>query len=132
MSGQDLAEPANLMQDSTFTYSVFEDESAPVLVSASPAPDSIGAARNTPVILEIVDNAAGIEDFRKKSVFLRASGESNSVHGMGLGLSLVKKIIKSINGEIWVEDKVKGNYTKGSRFIILIPEWQEISTFSNL
>ena len=25
-------------------------------------------------------------------------------------------------GEIWVEDKIKGDYTKGSNFIILVPE----------
>jgi signal transduction histidine kinase len=41
---------------------------------------------------------------------------------MGLGLSLVKKIIDSYKGQIWVEDKIKGDFTKGSNFIILIPE----------
>ncbi len=41
---------------------------------------------------------------------------------MGLGLSLVKKIISSYNGEIWMEDRVKGDYTKGNNCLILIPE----------
>ena len=41
---------------------------------------------------------------------------------MGIGLSLVKTIIDSYEGKIWVEDKVKGDYTKGSNFILLIPE----------
>ena len=41
---------------------------------------------------------------------------------MGLGLSLVYKIVHSFNGKIWVEDRVEGDYTKGSKFIILIPE----------
>jgi len=41
---------------------------------------------------------------------------------MGLGLSLVKKIIDSFNGKIWVEDKVKNDYSKGSNFTILLPE----------
>jgi signal transduction histidine kinase len=40
---------------------------------------------------------------------------------MGLGLSLVKKTIDRYNGKIWVEDKVKGDCSKGSNFIILIP-----------
>ena len=41
---------------------------------------------------------------------------------MGLGLSLVKKIIESYHGQIWVEDRFEGDYSKGSNFIVLIPE----------
>lgn len=41
---------------------------------------------------------------------------------MGIGLSLVKKIIKDYNGKIWIDDKVKNDYTKGSNFILMIPE----------
>jgi len=41
---------------------------------------------------------------------------------MGLGLSLVKKILAGINGKIWVENRIKDDYTKGSNFIVLIPE----------
>ena len=40
---------------------------------------------------------------------------------MGLGLSLVKKIIDSYSGKICVKDRIKGDYTKGSNFIVLIP-----------
>lgn len=42
--------------------------------------------------------------------------------GMGFGLSIVKKILKSYNGQIWVENKVEGDYTQGSNFVLLIPE----------
>ena len=44
---------------------------------------------------------------------------------MGIGLSLVKKIMKGFNRKIWVEDKVKGDFSKGSNFILLIPEISE-------
>ena len=41
---------------------------------------------------------------------------------MGIGLSLVKRILDSYKGQIRVEDSFKGDHTKGSNFIIIIPE----------
>jgi signal transduction histidine kinase len=41
----------------------------------------------------------------------------------GFGLNLVIKILESYEGKIWVEDKVIGDHTKGSNFIMLIPEY---------
>ena len=72
--------------------------------------------------MEFIDNGIGINDFRKSLVFQRGYSKGTSVQGMGLGLSLVNKIIETYNGKIWVEDRVKGDHTKGSNFIILIPE----------
>ena len=40
---------------------------------------------------------------------------------MGIGLSLVAKLIELYGGEIWVENRVRGDFKKGSNFIILIP-----------
>ena len=72
--------------------------------------------------MEFKDNGEGIPDLQKKHIFQHEFKEFVSGKGMGLGLSLVKKIIKSYNGNIRVEDKVKGDYTKGSNFILLIPK----------
>ena len=72
--------------------------------------------------MEFTDNGIGIDDSRKEIIFLRGSKEDKDLSGMGLGLSLVSKIIESYKGMIWVEDKIEGDYTKGSNFIILIPE----------
>jgi len=72
--------------------------------------------------MEFLDNGKGVSDTRKENIFYRGYREIKSVHGMGLGLSLAKKIIETCNGEIWVEDRVKGDYSKGSNFVILIPE----------
>jgi signal transduction histidine kinase len=72
--------------------------------------------------LEFIDNGIGIEDIRKKEIFYRASYEKKQIYGIGLGLSLVHKIIETFKGKIWVEDRVKGDFSKGSKFIILIPE----------
>ncbi|MFX1276719.1 MAG: PAS domain S-box protein [Promethearchaeota archaeon] len=72
--------------------------------------------------IEISDNGRGIEDSRKNIVFNRAYNQDKSKIGMGLGLSLVKLIIEKFDGEIWIEDKVPGDYKQGSRFIILLPQ----------
>ena len=70
--------------------------------------------------LEFLDNGLGIQGKMKEIIFLRAEKTNNMLRGMGLGMSLVKKIIGKFDGKIWVEDKVDGDYTKGSNFIVLI------------
>ncbi|TFG27463.1 MAG: HAMP domain-containing histidine kinase [Promethearchaeota archaeon] len=74
------------------------------------------------VKIEFLDNGIGIPDEMKEKVFERAFMREKSVSGMGLGLSLVKKIIDKYKGNIWVEDKVEGEYSKGTNFIIIIPQ----------
>jgi signal transduction histidine kinase len=73
------------------------------------------------VKIEFIDNGIGIEDDRKDIIFQRGYMEGRSIRGMGLGLSLVKRIVESYQGHIWVEDNVLGDYSKGSKFILLIP-----------
>lgn len=72
--------------------------------------------------MEFIDNGRGVPDDMKNKVFQRESDEYKKISEMRLGLSLVLKIIERYNGYIWVEDKVKGDYTKGSNFIVLLPE----------
>lgn len=72
--------------------------------------------------IQFKDNGEGISDKRKQNIFQRQKAVKKGEGGMGLGLSLVKKIIDSYNGKIWVEDRVRGVYRKGSNFIVLIPE----------
>ena len=71
--------------------------------------------------LEFIDNGIGISDQKKKNIFLSNSRKTSSSGGMGLGLSLVKKILHIYKGNIWVENRVMGDYTKGSKFIIEFP-----------
>ncbi len=75
--------------------------------------------------LDFKDNGIGITDDKKNSIFQKGFKKEKKTKGMGIGLSLVSKIIEGYNGKIWVEDKVKGDYTKGSNFIVLIPEFIE-------
>ena len=66
------------------------------------------------VKLEFIDNGIGINDTQKEFVFKKGHKEHKGGRGMGFGLSLVKKIIDSYKGQVWVEDRVKGDYTQGA------------------
>jgi len=71
---------------------------------------------------EFKDNGIGIPDDRKKTLFQELFERDKSKRGMGIGLSLVKKIVDKYEGKIWVEDRIKGNYKEGSNFVVLLKE----------
>ncbi|TXT53612.1 MAG: Signal transduction histidine kinase (modular protein) [Promethearchaeota archaeon] len=72
--------------------------------------------------LQFRDNGIGVSDEKKELIFKTGYESFKGGKGLGLGLSLVKKIIKQFKGKIWVEDRIKNKYQKGSSFIILLPE----------
>ena len=74
------------------------------------------------VKFEFEDSGIGISDTDKGNIFQRVYNIDRTISGMGIGLSLVRKILTTYKGQIWVEDKVKGDYSKGSNFVVLIPE----------
>lgn len=74
--------------------------------------------------MEFIDNGIGISDENKKIIFQEGHKDKKGGKGLGFGLTVVKKIIHQFNGKIWVEDKIKGNYTQGAKFVILFPEFQ--------
>lgn len=75
--------------------------------------------RKNYIKMQFIDNGVGIPDVRKDNIFQRSS--QKSVSGMGIGLSLVKFIIDSFDGDILVKNRIRGDYTKGSNFVIFIP-----------
>ena len=74
------------------------------------------------VKIEFKDNGIGIIDGRKKAIFERNYKKDRSTGGMGIGLSLVKTIINSYGGQVWAENRVVGDFSPGSNFIILLKE----------
>ena len=78
--------------------------------------------RGSFVKIEFKDNGYGIEDERKKVVFERSYKKDRSTGGMGIGLSLVKKIIDDYHGGVEIKDRIEGDHSKGSNFIILLEE----------
>lgn len=71
--------------------------------------------------IEFMDNGRGIKDSLKEKIFHKWYKEGRIAQGMGLGLSLVKKIIKIYDGKISIKDRVEGDYTQGTNFILLLP-----------
>jgi PAS domain S-box-containing protein len=67
----------------------------------------------------VEDNGPGIPDEKKGHVFNRM--HKGSARGMGLGLYLVKSLVDSYCGHVWVEDRVPGDHTKGARFVVMLP-----------
>ena len=72
--------------------------------------------------LEFKDRGRGISDEYKKIIFNRLERAGESAQGSGLGLTIVKKIVESYGGSVWVEDRVKGDRREGSNFIVLLPK----------
>ncbi len=70
---------------------------------------------------EFKDQGPGIKDNMKTRVFDRNIRTDEEIWGTGLGLTLVKQIVESHDGHIWVEDRIEGERTKGSNFIITLP-----------
>lgn len=74
------------------------------------------------VQIDVADNGPGIPSEEHDNVFLRfyqiEEYFTGQVEGVGLGLSLVKQIVESHGGRIWVESKLG----EGSRFCFTLPK----------
>ncbi|MGD9396611.1 MAG: PAS domain-containing protein [Candidatus Thorarchaeota archaeon] len=65
------------------------------------------------------DRGQGIADRLKESIL---TGIEDRVHRVsGVGLTLVRQIINQYAGTIWIENRVKGDFTKGTRFVVKLP-----------
>ncbi|MHA2289544.1 MAG: PAS domain S-box protein, partial [Promethearchaeota archaeon] len=64
----------------------------------------INQENNNYIKIEFIDNGMGILDAQKTIIFQRGSLDKTSLYRIGLGLSLVKSLVESYDGKIWVED----------------------------
>ncbi|MGA9138636.1 MAG: PAS domain-containing protein [Methanocella sp.] len=69
----------------------------------------------------VEDDGPGIPDDFKDIIFNRLLKGTEKAKGMGLGLYLVKSLVESYDGKVWVEDRVHGDYSKGARFVVMLP-----------
>ena len=73
-------------------------------------------------VVSIIDRGRGVPDDRKNVVFERFATGMTGIKGFGLGLSIVSTIVEKFNGRIWVEDRVKGDFSKGTVFKVGLPK----------
>lgn len=71
------------------------------------------------------DHGPGIPDTLKEYVFKRTGHPDAQLVGRGLGLTLVDSIVENLGGRIWVENRVEGDHTQGSKFVLELPKWIE-------
>ncbi|MCJ2540130.1 MAG: PAS domain-containing sensor histidine kinase, partial [Candidatus Thermoplasmatota archaeon] len=71
------------------------------------------------------DRGPGIADDMKGKVFYRLEQPEGGVKGSGLGLTVVWEIIRQLGGRIWVEDRVYGDPSQGSKFVVELPKGED-------
>jgi signal transduction histidine kinase len=70
--------------------------------------------------IAVEDNGTGIPAGRRKTIFERFAS-TGQPRGSGLGLAIVKAAVELHGGRVWVEDRVAGQPSAGSRFVVLLP-----------
>ncbi|MBD3187664.1 hypothetical protein GF325_12590 [Candidatus Bathyarchaeota archaeon] len=77
------------------------------------------------VIFEILDNGIGVPDQLKHEIFSRALSKGKPLAGTGIGLLLATKIIELYGGNITVDNRIKGEPSKGTKFSITLHAFGE-------
>jgi signal transduction histidine kinase len=68
--------------------------------------------------IHVIDHGQGIPDDQKSLVFKR---HGKNAHGLGLGLSVVRALVEAFGGSISVGNRVAGDHTKGTVFLVILP-----------
>ena len=76
--------------------------------------------RNRFCEVAVEDNGPGIPDTIKAQIMDAHHGITKG-QSRGIGLYLVRTLLDDYHGNMQVEDRVKGDHTKGSRFVVMLP-----------
>jgi PAS domain S-box-containing protein len=87
--------------------------------------------RDETAVVRVADNGPGVPDGQKKTIFGKGQKGLDS-QGTGIGLYLVKTLVESYDGDIWVEDNDHsgsgaggGDERDGAVFVVEIPKSHE-------
>lgn len=75
--------------------------------------------------VNISDHGPGIPDSEKERIFERFYRMDSSIPGTGLGLFVVRFIVRACGGEVWAEDRAQGDPSKGTRMVVLFQKASE-------
>lgn len=92
----------------------YSSDEEPVVIIETEGPSDDGF-----VDVAIIDEGPGIPPSRKETLFSRL--EMGRTLGSGMGLTLVRHITERYGGRTWVEDRIPGVYSKGSKFMVELP-----------
>ncbi|WP_424358510.1 PAS domain S-box protein [Methanocella sp. MCL-LM] len=85
------------------------------------AVDRVFEAKQEYYRVSVEDNGPGIPDDTKRQIFSRLQHGRGRPRSGGLGLYLVSTLASQFHGRVWVEDRVPGDHTRGSRFVVMLP-----------
>ncbi|MFW9849757.1 MAG: PAS domain S-box protein [Candidatus Thorarchaeota archaeon] len=97
------------------------DENDPVEITVKVEPQDF----DREVRIEFEDQGPGISEVQKQDIFRRTPDADSAVVGKGLGLTVADRYITHLGGRIWVEDRVKGDPSQGSKFVVVLPLWKD-------
>jgi C4-dicarboxylate-specific signal transduction histidine kinase len=78
-------------------------------------------AEDNAVEIAVADTGCGIAPGCEEKLF--EPYHTTKAHGLGLGLSLSRSIVRAHGGRLWAENRATG----GATFRCTIPEWQAVS-----
>jgi PAS domain S-box-containing protein len=111
----------SLLRDvfSNILGNAIKHSNGPVTIDIAVRPSMIGGRDCWSVSFE--DDGPGVPDELKSKIFNRLQRGMTKSKGHGLGLHLVKTLVEGYGGSVRVEDRIPGDRSKGSRFIVILP-----------
>ncbi|MCG3260377.1 MAG: PAS domain S-box protein, partial [Candidatus Heimdallarchaeota archaeon] len=68
------------------------------------------------IVISIADFGKGITQDKRRKIFERYGEFRKKGSGSGLGLFIIQTLIERYKGKVWIENTIKGDYTKGTTF----------------
>jgi len=76
---------------------------------------------NNYYLVAVADDGPGISDELKFKIFNRFLRGDTKARGSGIGLYLVQALVNDYCGKVWVEDRISGDRSRGSKFFVELP-----------